>query len=351
MKFALALIIGSLLTLLTLVGLRRSADKLGLFDLPGGHKTHTGSVPIVGGIAIWLGFLASVAAVSPDQSVGSVIPLAILVIAILGVIDDRITVSPVVRLTIQFSTVAALIIFDAIAPTYLGAPFGGDDTVITSNTVALLLGVILVAGMINAFNMADGMDGLAGSLGLVSLGAVGFVAWRSGDEGLVTMAALLMPILIVFLIFNAPLGVNQKLRTFMGDCGSMTLGLFVGWALLRMSQNPEAVVAPVTLLWFVAVPIFDMVHVIVGRVVNRRSPFNPDRSHFHHVLQGAGLSPRGSLGVLIAAAIVLAVLGSALEQRLAVTDSTSLSLFVLIGVLVSGFMRWLDRPASTGPAR
>jgi UDP-GlcNAc:undecaprenyl-phosphate GlcNAc-1-phosphate transferase len=320
---------GALLTLGALILLRKSAGSLGLLDRPGGHKAHSEAVPAVGGIAICFGFFIS-AGISPSlETPTSVISLALIVILMLGIVDDLISIPPFLRLTIQLIVVATVIWLDAISPVTLGQPFGTESTVIDNPLIALGLGVILVTGMINAFNMVDGADGLAGSLALLSLAAIAAVAFFSGDSSLFLLSIFLLASIAVFLVFNLPIGFNQKLRLFMGDAGSMMIGLFVGWALLRLSQDPSTVVSPVTLLWFVAMPIFDMLSVILGRVLRGLSPFAPDNSHFHHMLIRRGAGVGVAVTVIVSMALLWGLVGFALHSVIEAPDYLSLLTFLI----------------------
>jgi len=145
--------------------------------------------------------------------------------------------------------------------------------------------------------------------------------------------------LIGFLIFNWPLHVNRGIRTFMGDAGSMLIGFSLSWCLVALSQNPATPLAPVSLLWFVAIPIFDMVSTAAGRVLRRQSPFSADTTHFHHLLLHRGFSGRQVLLVLVGLALFWAVFGWALEAWWGAPQWVSLVSFLLAGVVSDRLIR------------
>ena len=118
----------------------------------------------------------------------------------------------------------------------------------------------------------------------------------------------------------------------MGDAGSMLIGFTVIWVLLQGTQGPKAQMNPVTALWLIAIPLMDMICIMVRRIRKGVSPFRPDREHLHHICLRAGLSSHQALVVICGTAALLAVVGIALEYG-SVPEWVSLLLFSLVFVL------------------
>jgi UDP-GlcNAc:undecaprenyl-phosphate GlcNAc-1-phosphate transferase len=136
----------------------------------------------------------------------------------------------------------------------------------------------------------------------------------------------------------------------MGDAGSMLLGFSLAWMMVALSQDPATLVAPVTLLWFVAVPIFDLVSTAVGRMRRGVSPMSADNTHLHHRLMSRGFSARSTLAVLVALAVVWALVGVLLEVYVRAPEWVSLIAFVAAGAVTSRALTGqpAPKPANVG---
>ena len=267
-----------------MIGLRPVAISAGLVDKPGGRKLHKGEIPIIGGIAMFIGIFAGLILLPPG--VYSIPPLfaACGILLTIGVLDDRWHLPTAMRLSTQIAVVL-IMIFGANLHLYsLGNPFGTGELLL--GRLSIVFTMLVALTVINAFNLIDGVDGLAGSLALTALLADAAIAGVNSGVG---MAALTISAAIVgFLIFNFPTARNRHLRSFMGDAGSTLLGFAVVWITLHISQGPDRIISPVLCLWFASVPVRSGV-----------SPFTPGRDHFHHTLLHGGFRVRETLGILM----------------------------------------------------
>jgi UDP-GlcNAc:undecaprenyl-phosphate/decaprenyl-phosphate GlcNAc-1-phosphate transferase len=292
------------ITIAFMFALRPVAVELGFVDIPGGRKRHDAKVPLIGGVAmaIGLGFGSSVV---PQPDIWWTVLLAFYLLVFVGVIDDRYDLPAGVRLIAQ-SAAALLAIFGAdLLVGSLGPAFFAE---LGLGIFALPFTLLLILTVVNAFNVIDGIDGLAGSTALVALAGLAVVGF-GGELFVVTL--LLVSVVCGFLLFNLPLPFNRPVRAFMGDAGSTALGLAIAVIGIALSQGAGAVMAPVIGLWLIAVPVFDLFCAIVRRVAERRSPFEPDHEHLHHVLIEHGLSRRAALAVMLALALLFASIGLA----------------------------------------
>ena len=296
-----------LVATMTLAALRPAATALDLVDKPGGRKLHEGDIPVVGGIAMFIGMYAGLLLVrNPEYQL---LPLcaASALILFVGVLDDRFHLPASVRISAQVAAVLIMVYGARLPLTGIGDPFGTGD--IDMGRFTLVFTMLVTLSMINAYNLIDGADGLAGSLALIALLSVAAVA--GVDHVGSAMAMTVSGAIVGFLIFNFPTPWNRKARTFMGDAGSTLLGFTIVWVTLGVSQGSERVVSPVVCLWFASIPIYDLLTCFVQRMMSGRSPFEPGRDHFHHKLERAGIGVRETLGILTGLQAIYAMIGIA----------------------------------------
>jgi UDP-GlcNAc:undecaprenyl-phosphate GlcNAc-1-phosphate transferase len=160
--------------------------------------------------------------------------------------------------------------------------------------------------------MVDGIDGLIGSLSINTFTAIAILFIMSGQTDYISYPLILATATIPYLIFNLGLAKKSK-KIFMGDAGSMFIGLSVIWLLTMGTQNEHASFRPVTALWICAVPLMDMLAIVVRRYKNGKSPFKPDRDHLHHILQRVGYNSRQTLLFISVFAAAMSVIGLAGE--------------------------------------
>ncbi len=321
---------------LALLALRPLAIAVDLIDRPGGHKTHHGDVPIVGGLAMFIGVTLGVGLVPLLGSTGGAYLAACALLVAIGLFDDRFTLSPWARLAGQMTASMLLVVGSGSVVTTLGDPFGTGPVGLADYT-SVPFTVLIIVAAINAFNMIDGMDGLAGSVALASLLAIAFLAWEAGLQIPLAVSLVVMGAVSAFLIFNLPFPYNRALRCFMGDAGSTVLGFSVAWLCLEISEGPHKTVNPVTTLWIVALPLYELVWSTVRRIVRGVSPFKADRAHFHHLLLRAGFGVRGAFVTFATLAVFFAGIGLTFNHY-HVSDRYSFLLLVALGVVTIRLM-------------
>lgn len=295
-------------TCVVILALRPIAQGIGLTDRPGGRKIHSGEVPLIGGLAMFVAIAAGVG-LMPSSDPDAVYLLgACALLLTVGLADDRFDVPAKTRLAAHFAAAwLAVLMLDGGPSLTFGSAFGAGDTVLTGWTATAVV-TLLVGGTINAFNMIDGMDGLCGVMALIALSVLGWLAATSGDAFGGQFCLVAMGAVGGFLLFNLPLRFNRKWHVFMGDAGSTLFGFIVAALCMRLSQEGGAV-APATLLWFVAVPVTDLLATMLRRMARGESPFRPDRGHLHHRLLDAGLNVPATLTVMTIAAVLCASIG------------------------------------------
>lgn len=320
--------------------MRPFAIVLGLVDHPDHRKQHLGDIPLVGGLAIFIGVIAGAACYGTFHGFEGVLLGTAAVLALLGALDDRFGLSVRDRLLTQTIVILTVISTTGVYIHTLGHLFGHD---VVLGWLGVPMTVVAIIGLVNAFNMMDGIDGLAGCLTLVSIVAVVLFASPTSLRGVIMLLALLAAATLPYLAVNLGL-LGGKI--FLGDAGSTLVGYLLAWALIRLSQMPQTHLSPIDVLWCVALPVFDTLAVMCRRMREGRSPFKPDRGHIHHILLGAGLSPRATLAVLITLAAGLASIG-AIVSSVDHSAGANLTAFCLIlGVYMATVMRmWLRQEA------
>ena len=346
---AVATFLGFIVTVLFMFALRPVAMAVRLVDVPAGRKRHGVIVPVIGGIAMGIGLGVGTALVGVPASWTPVL-IGVYLLAVVGTIDDRFDLPPNVRLIAQVSAALLVVLASGIVVIFLGEFFGGQLGV---GPFRVPFTVLFIVTLVNAFNFIDGLDGLAGGLALLALGLLTIMGVSTPWFGVL---AVTTGVVAGYLLFNLPLGFNRPVRAFMGDAGSTSLGLIIATAGVYLSQPGATPLSPVVGLWFVAVPVFDLFATIVRRLLSKRSPFDPDHEHLHHVLVDNGLSRPYTLVVILALAVAFAAVGLA-GHVFDIDSGIMVTLWIAACVLYYQMLRfprmliaavsWLPRPRAS----
>ena len=251
--------------------------------------------------------------------------LCALFIMIFMIFDDFFGIKASIRLIFQSMIVLLMIVMTDEKISVVGNLFGFGDIDLGIFSVAFT--VFCVVGLMNAFNMIDGLNGICASMALVPISFVAFFGNFS--------YGLLIPIgaIIGFLAYN--LGyLGKKRRVFLGDSGSNMLGFAVAFICIEYSQDIDhtSYIKPTTALWLVAIPLLDCIVVLISRILNGIMPFRPGRDHLHHRLLDIGLSPKKILLFFIFLSILLASIGYYFEQNFHDKEYISFYSFALLSV-------------------
>jgi undecaprenyl-phosphate alpha-N-acetylglucosaminyl 1-phosphatetransferase len=327
--FAAVVVVAFLTSFMLLCALRPVARLVRLMDKAGELKQHQGEVPLVGGLAILGGYLMAQSILPVFFEPNKFFLIASSLLVITGTLDDRFLLHPVFRLAVHVVVALTAVIGAQLVVETIGAPF--FTGVIDLGWLAFPFGVLVIVGGINAWNMIDGIDGLASAQAFIALAFLLVVAGSSASSPALQASLLALLCAIgAFFLFNLPFRGLRRNRTFLGDAGSMFLGLAVVWHALILCQGGTAVMSPITALWFVALPVYDVLTTTVRRMLKGLSPLAGDRQHLHHLLQDHGLSIRQTLLVLV----VLSFSGGAIGlygHISGISDSLMFTVFGLLG--------------------
>jgi UDP-GlcNAc:undecaprenyl-phosphate GlcNAc-1-phosphate transferase len=316
--------------------LRRIALRIGLADLPGGRKQHEGAVPVTGGLAMFAGFATS--ALASGMVVGPTLALvsALGLLVVGGAADDMKDIAPRTKFFLQLVAALFMTSWAGVQVTQLGNLLGLGAAGL--HGWAIPFSIICALGVINAINMVDGLDGAAGSVSLV---IALWLAWCAGAQNLGVQCVLLLLLgaaVAGFLLWNLRLPGRAQASVFMGDAGSMMLGMALCWFAIDLTQGEGRSLPPMTCVWLLAVPLLDMARVMYLRLRRGTSMFGADRGHFHHVLLARGYSVAATAWVLAGCTILSGAIGVG-AWKLGVPDWAMFYAFLVLLVAIVGLAR------------
>ena len=317
-------------------GLKRVAWRVGLVDAPGGRKRHDGSIPLIGGMAMFCGFAGATLASGPLSRTGVSLLSALALLIVVGMLDDLRDLRPGLKIFAQIVAALFMTSWAGVYVSQLGNLIGyGHGNL---HGWAIPFTVVCVLGIINAINMADGVDGLAGGLSLIGLAFLGAAALDLGLHTVALPVLTMMAAVAGFLVLNMRFPWQARAQVFMGDSGSMMLGLFLTWFSVQIAQGDAPRLPPITAVWFLAVPILDMGLVTGRRIARGRSPLKAGRDHIHHALLHAGFSPAATVRILLLASLLLGSVGF-VAWRMGVPDWVMFYAFLGLFALYYGLSR------------
>ena len=288
------------------------ANAINIADTPSNHhKLHDTGTPFVGGVGILVALCIAIFFLI-DTHYGSfqkygALGLIAITIFLSGFVDDVITLNYRSRFLIQIVVVSIMVLVGGVAL----RDFGGIlfSPTLQTGVFAIPITIFAVIGVINALNMIDGVDGLSGSISFVTLLFIAIVAFIADDENNLMLTTALIGGVLGFLYFNLRYGTQHYARVFLGDNGSMLLGLVFAWLFVDLSQGSNPAMTPVTAIWLFSIPLMDTVGVMLRRLWLRKSPFSPDRYHLHHLMQRAGFRVSEIVFSVVILHIFLSIIG------------------------------------------
>jgi UDP-GlcNAc:undecaprenyl-phosphate/decaprenyl-phosphate GlcNAc-1-phosphate transferase len=373
-EFLLAGLTAAVITFLLVGPVRVLALKLGAVAWPRGRDVHVTPTARWGGLAMLGGVLCGVLmayqlpalrlAFDYSSEVIGVMIAAVLLAGV-GALDDRYDLDALTKFAGQVMAAGVLIIF-GVTWVSLWVPWGGNGAgnfFLPSQEQGLIMTVLLTVALVNAMNFVDGLDGLAAGIGMISALASGAFALglivKVGNDPSYYSPALIAAVLAGACVGFLPHNFNPA-RIFMGDSGSMLIGLLLAAAITMESGktplgdtptlNALALLAPVIVLASVVfVPVLDLLMAVVRRTRNGMSPFAPDKMHLHHRLLEIGHSQRRAVlliylwaGVLAFGAVALALIDDPVVVLVAV------GVGLVFAVLVSAVPRARRRDVVAG---
>lgn len=283
-------LVAFLVSLISMPLIIKFSTKFNIFDYQDARKIHSGNISRLGGVGIAISFFVCTAVyfLITDASLFiEYLPIisAGLIIFVFGFIDDIVTLRAIVKLLIQI-VATGLVIFSGNRFTQIG-PWQ------IPSVLSYIFTFCWIIGVVNAFNLIDGLDGLCGSLAFTTTLTLGIIYTLSGNN-ISVICFILAASILGFLCFNWP-----PAKLFMGDCGSQFLGFMLATLPLIPADsviefNKFLIIASVA-----AFPIFDTIAAIWRRIRDKRPIMSPDKSHLHHKLLNMGYTKKSSLYLVV----------------------------------------------------
>src|SRR5271154_4271185 len=314
------------------VPVRHLALRYGMVDKPGPRKVHLTPIPLLGGIAVYLGFILAILLTlhgAPQQQIGSILAGATL-LATVGFLDDGGLLHHQLKLFVGMPVAALFLLASGIRAQFFSAFVPGA----AGTVLDCCFTVLWVVGITASFSILDHMDGLCAGIAAVAAGFFALSASLNGQLLVRTLGAATLGAALGFLRWNF-----NPAKIFMGDGGAMFLGFLM--ATLGLKIRPEGMRFPAT--WLVpvlilGVPIFDTTLVSISRARRGLLPFtSPGKDHTAHRLSNLGLGHRGAVLVLYALAILSGSL-AILVPHLSATKVYALAALLVVGALTAVFI-------------
>ena len=314
LQLILSFIIAFGVTFIIVPAIIAFSKKREFFDQPGKRKIHTQSLPSLGGLAVICGFILPILLWIPlynfsDYSFiyGAV---ALLLLLVMGVRDDLVPLRPITKFVGQIVTAFIVVHLGETKLVSLYGLFGIEELPVWAGYGLSILVIIFI---VNAFNLIDGVDGLASTIGVIASVAFGIWFFLNGNILMYIISFSMAGALLAFLKYNF-----TPSRIFLGDSGSMLIGFVSAVLALRFIQynatlpieDPNKMTAaPILAICVMIIPIYDTLRLFLLRSLFKRSPFNSDKNHLHHLLIRLGMSHPKITIILSSMSIVFIIIG------------------------------------------
>lgn len=314
------------------IPVRRLALRTGMVDRPGPRKVHARPMPLLGGIAIYAGFVVAILLALRDIPIAQIVGIlcGATLVTLVGLLDDGGLLHHQVKLFIGMPLAAVLLLVSGIRADFFSNFVPGE----IGAALDVCFTIVWVVGITAAFSILDHMDGLCAGIAAVAAGFFTIAAGMSGQTMVRTLGAAALGAALGFLRWNF-----NPAKIFMGDGGAMLLGFLM--ATLGLKLRPAAAHFPVTWLavaLILGMPIFDTTLISISRLRRGLLPFtSPGKDHTAHRLSNLGLGHRGAVVALYGLALcsgALALLVSYIGAALAYTLAAALLAGGLLAILL-----------------
>lgn len=328
----LALAVGFLISFASTPTVIALARKINAIDVPkDSRRIHKKPIPLIGGLAIFYGFIISVLcfAVMEKELMGILIGAVIMVTV--GVIDDMRDLNAKVKLLFQIIA-AAIVIYFGVDIQYVANPFSAwfGPQYINLGLWSIPITMIWIIGVTNAVNLIDGLDGLAAGVSSIASVALLSMTLLSRNVNAAIVTAALAGAGFGFLPYNF-----NPAKIFMGDTGSTFLGFVLACISIQGVMKTYAVVSVAVPVLILGLPIFDTLFAIIRRILKRKPIMSPDRGHLHHRLLDMGFSQRQTVTILYTLTSILCL--TAVVMALKGTWRGLLLVLAVVAILIVTF--------------
>jgi UDP-GlcNAc:undecaprenyl-phosphate GlcNAc-1-phosphate transferase len=327
------ILLSALFVVLILVPpITRLAVNLDKVDIPDARKIHSGKIPRLAGIAIFLAVLFSILLFCDiTRPVRGFLAGGVIIFAT-GLYDDLIGLQPRWKLLGEILAALTAVLIGDVALYNLGNLVGTGD--IHLGWLAIPFTVLGIVGVTNAINLLDGLDGLAGGISAIAAVALSLLAYLAGNQQLLYLLVALLGAILGFLKFN-----TYPARIFMGDSGSLFIGYSLALFAVILCGGTTSHISAVTPLLILVVPIVDTFIVMFNRWRRGLSLSSPDNSHIHHRLLGVGFGHKATVIILYTLSYLMAIIAIALSR---LPDYQQLGFLVPIVLILAFLHRYIN---------
>ena len=302
------------------------AKKIKAIDVPKDERrVHKKPIPLIGGLAIFYGFIVSVLCFCDIDKPIIGILLGAVVIVITGIIDDKYSLPAKLKLLMQIVAAVIVLVF-GVEIKYIENPF--TDVYITFGWFSIPITIIWIVGVTNAVNLTDGLDGLAAGISTIASLSLLILILFTDNIGLAILTAALAGAGFGFLPYNF-----NPAKIFMGDTGSMFLGYMLACISVQGLMKTYTIISFAMPILVLGLPIFDTIFAIVRRLVTGRSIMSPDRGHLHHRLLDMGFSQRQTVTILYTLTAILCLTALVMFLRNALSGLILVIAVILIIII------------------
>ena len=323
MSFLLAVVVSFATTPLV----KRMAYKVGAIDVPkDDRRMHKMPIPRLGGLAIFIAFLFSVLLFADIDRQFRGILLGVIMIVVLGVMDDIITLKALPKFLVQIAAAGVAVYHGNVIQFVSNPNVFSDYAYVNLGWISVPLTIIWIVAITNAVNFIDGLDGLAVGVSAISTGSLLVIALIVQEWAIGIVLAALLGACLGFIPYN-----KNPAKIFMGDTGATFLGFVLACLSVQGLFKFYAIISFAVPFLVLGVPIFDICFAFLRRILRGQNPMKADRGHVHHRLIDMGFNQKQAVAICY---MLTAILGLA---AVVLTSSGELKALILIGaVLIVG---------------
>lgn len=326
------------ISLVIIPKIRSLSLKFRFTDSPDQRSSHKGIIPSFGGVAFYISYILVLFFIQPIDTnyVSLTLLSSISVMFFTGLLDDVRNLSPKIKFLGQFIAVSILMAQPEFRILTLHGFMGIDEIPLV---LSVLGSMFFLLGLINAFNLIDGIDGLTGITGIIVASFYSFMFYNLGSYFYLAVSVTTIATLLAFLRFNFSI----KRKIFMGDTGSLVIGLVLGLLTLKLMTLEDASTPfpfnwqqlPLFLVGVLFIPVLDLFRVMILRASKGVSMFRPDRNHIHHIIVDFGLSHRkASFFIGMVNFMVAFVMFNAIQVYSSLTSTFILMTIFLLAIII-----------------